>query len=195
MYTKKSIIFITAILLLSNSLSQADSWKDKFNLRNRRKLIETNSIPCNSGSESMCECPGPCMIPNNNTKQCEIKKCYGWNTDLGKCEETGPKFVPAIVLQAIPLTGAFGSGFGNMGRWDLFGVAMGILFGGCSFLLLGTCCVMGCSSSDESRQGFSQCIGTCGGCLWAIAVLVYYIWGIVVIANKEVLGPNGCSLV
>jgi hypothetical protein len=192
---KNQIIFALTLFVLTNSLSQAKSWKDNLNLRNGRKLLETNSIPCKTESGNSCECPGACMTPNNSTNQCELKKCYGWDKNLGKCEETGPKFVPAIVLQAIPFTGVFGSGFGNMGRWDLFGISMGIFFGGCSFLLFGVCCVMAFSSSDESRHGFGQCISTCGVCLWAIAVLAYYIWGIVVIVNKEVLGPNGCPLV
>ena len=55
-------------------------------------------------------CPGSCMeLVNNNTK-CILKKCYSWNKELNECEETGPKFVPALVLQAIPVTGVFGAG-------------------------------------------------------------------------------------
>lgn len=191
---KTLTIFTFTLFVLTNSLSQARSWKDNFNLRNKRKLLETNSIPCKSGSINSCECPGACMIPNNLTNQCNLKKCYGWDSNLGECHETGPKFIPAIVLQVIPFTGVFGSGFGNMGRWDLFGVSMGIFFGGCSFLLLGTCCAMVFSSSDETRHGFGQCISTYGGCIWGAVVLVYYIWGIVTIANKEVLGPDDCPL-
>jgi len=191
---KKSLLFILTLFVLTNSFSQARPWKDNFNLRIGRKLLETKSVPCKTGSGNSCECPGSCMIPNNQTNQCDLKKCYGWDSNLDTCQETGPKFIPAIVLQAIPITGVFGSGFGNMGRWDLFGVSLGIFFGGCSFLLLVMCCVMVFSSSDEERHGFGQCISTCGGSLWVITILVYYIWGIAVIGNKEVLGPYGCPL-
>lgn len=194
MLTKNSIFFVT-ILLLLNSLSEGIPWKGNLNLRFNRKLIEMDSIPCNSGSESMCSCPGACMTPNNRTKQCVLKKCYGWDINLGECKETGPEFIPAIVLQAIPFTGFFGSGFGNMGRWDLFGIAMGIFFGGCIFIIMASCCVVAFSSSDESRHGFGKCISSCGACIWLVAVIAYWIWGIVVIANKEILGSNGCSLV
>jgi len=135
-------------------------------------------------------CPGSCMeLVNNNTK-CILKKCYSWNKELNECEEVGPKFVPALVLQAIPVTGVFGSGFGNMGRWDIFSTYMGVVFGPFAVLLLACCCAMcGACSQNEDRLDCAKCMGSCLGCLWAIALLALWIWGIVVIANKEILGP------
>ena len=41
-------------------------------------------------------------------------------------------------------------------------------------------------NKEKDKEGATK-IGTkCGSCLWSVAVLVMYIWGIVVIANKEV---------
>ena len=135
-------------------------------------------------------CPGSCMeLVNNNTK-CILKKCYSWNKELNECEETGPKFVPALVLQAIPVTGVFGAGFGNMGRWDIFGIYMGVVFGPLAVLILACCCAMfGVCAQNEDRLDCAKCMGSCFGCLWSIAIVSLWIWGIVVIANKEVTGP------
>ena len=135
-------------------------------------------------------CPGSCMeLVNNNTK-CILKKCYSWDKELNKCEEAGPKFVPALVLQAIPVTGVFGSGFGNMGRWDIFGIYMGVVFGPLAVLILACCCAMfGVCAQNEDRLDCAKCMGSCFGCLWSIAIVSLWIWGIVVIANKEVTGP------
>jgi len=36
---------------------------------------------------------------------------------------------------------------------------------------------------------------SCLGCVWGIGIVAMWIWGIVTIANKSVLGPNGCPLV
>ena len=67
-----------------------------------------------------------------NENYCIPKKCYTFDTNLGQCKKSGTDHVVPLVLQAIPFTAVFGSGFGNIGRWDLFGMYMGILFGGCA---------------------------------------------------------------
>ena len=33
---------------------------------------------------------------------------------------------------------------------------------------------------------------SCYGCLLSCGIVAYWIWGIVVIANKEVMGSDGC---
>ena len=68
------------------------------------------------------------MTQIGNTTNCSLKKCYAWDQDLGACKETGHNYVTPLVLQAIPFTGIFGSGFGNIGRWDLFGMYLGVSF-------------------------------------------------------------------
>jgi len=166
-------------------------------LRNRRlSAVSSQTVPCVSRADNKCECPGSCMVPTNDTSPiCKLNKCYGWDTNLGKCVETGPKFTPALVLQAIPFTGVFGSGFGNMGRWDIFGVYMAVCFGPLGVLLIACCCMMmGAGSQDENQLDCCKCLSSCFGCLWSVAILVFWIWGIVVIANKETLGPHGCPL-
>ena len=176
-----------------------------------RKLDATKSnksnkyVPCIKYN-GICKCPGNCMDLVNNNTQCKLKKCYNWNNELSECEKVGPKFVPAIVLQAIPITGVFGSGFGNMGRWDIFSIYMGVVFGPFILLIMYCCCfIIFCSKESESEDlsNNSKCIPQCFGCLWSITILILWIWGIVVIANKEINGPPepwyndtvSCSLV
>ena len=150
----------------------------------------TNTIKCSTGSGDTCVCPGGCMVPvGNHSDMCQIKKCWYWDIDETKCKGAGPKWVPAIVLQAVPFTGVFGAGFGNMGRWDLFGIAIGIWGGVC---LVGCLLAILLGSSDDSS---SKSLMSCYNCLVSIAIMAYWVWGIVVIADKYVLGGNGCPLV
>ena len=44
-------------------------------------------------------------------------------------------------------------------------------------------------SQNEDRADCAKCMGSCCTCLWSIAIVSLWIWGIVVIANKEVTGP------
>lgn len=163
---------------------------------NFRKLeVSTSRVAC-LNSSNVCKCPGPCMNPIKNTTFCQVKKCYLWNSNLGICQENGPKFVPALVLQAIPFTGYFGSGYGNMGRWDLFGLSSGILFGGCLFICFFSVIVVLCTNSDnENKNTMGKCCSQCLSYIWAITITVLWIKGIVDIANKDIVGPNGCKLV
>ena len=152
---------------------------------------DTNKlIPCGSREDGICKCPGPCMDVYKNTT-CILKKCYNWDANLETCKEAGPEYTSAIVLQAIPFTGVFGAGLGNMGRWDLFAIGSGIWGGGFILVCLFSCA--GAICEKDGGAGTSACI-SCIGSLMSIGMLVYYIWGIVVIAQKTVLGPNGCPL-
>ena len=145
-----------------------------------------------------CVCPGKCMSQYQNSSKCEVKKCYKWDANLGNCEDAGKEFTPAIVLQAIPFTGAFGSGFGNIGRWDIFGCYMIGIFGSIGFACVFNCCYM-CktvaNSTTDDEQSCMMGINSCYFCLYGVAAMAGWIWGIAVIANKEVLDGNGCKLV
>ena len=185
---------LTRTLIAFLCFSTAFAVTSNASLLRRRELsdfIVTNKkIPCASLDNGVCKCPGPCMDGYKNGT-CILKTCYSWDEDLATCKETGPEFTPAIVLQAIPFTGVFGSGFGNMGRWDLFGIGSGIWGGGIVLACLFACA---CSAGENaSAEGTSLCM-SCWGCVWALGIAAYWIWGIVVIANKTVYGPNGCPL-
>ena len=106
-------------------------------------------------------------------------------------QEKIDKIVGLGSLKAIPFTGVFGSGFGNMGRWDLFGIGSGIWGGGIVLACLFACACSG--GENASAEGTSLCM-SCWGCVWALGIAAYWIWGIVVIANKTEYGPNGCPL-
>lgn len=189
---------LLVILAISGATSQPTNKTNPVfrAVRSLSENVKTDTVPCKSGAGSACECPGSCMAPmNTNASVCKLNKCYGWDENLAKCAETGPKFTPAIVLQAIPFTGVFGSGFGNMQRWDIFGIYMAVAFGPIALLIIACCFAMaGCCNQNEDRADCCKCIYSCIGCLWGIAILVMWVWGIVVIANKEIMGPNGCSL-
>ena len=63
------------------------------------------------------------------------------------------------------------------------------MFGGC---LLICCCGIVCScatKSEEDKSAFVKLGTSCVSCVWAIAIAAMWIWGIVVIANKEVDAP------
>ena len=147
-------------------------------------------IPCNPNTIGLnCICPGNCLTYYNSTGGCHPNDCWMWNKIKNQCEEDDREFIPAIILQSIPLTGAFGSGFGNMGRWDIFGTYMIVMFGGCAFIC---CCGMGCACASKNSEDSETWVklGTkCGSTLLSIAIISMWIWGIVVIANKEVEAP------
>jgi len=147
------------------------------------------AIPCNSGTMgSNCTCPANCLMYVAETGGCHPIDCWSYSTIKSDCNEAGKEWLPAMVLQGIPVTGVFGSGFGNMGRWDIFGIYMAIMFGGC----FGICCCA-CLCSACNKEADKEAMSTLGskgcGCLISVAILVMYIWGIVVIANKDVDAP------
>jgi len=167
------------------------------NIRGLNKITGLpEPIPCNPGTNgTSCVCPDKtrsdftgCLKYQESTNGCHPINCWKWNKIKGQCEEAGRPFVPAIILQGIPLTGVFGSGFGNMGRWDIFGTYMTVVFGGCGFVCLCGCIpAMVCKDGDDNSV--SEAASKCGSFCWGIALLVLWIWGIVVIANKDVEAP------
>ena len=178
------VIYWTLLIVLWSSFANASSF------RGLNEIKISKKIPCNTGTNgSNCVCPAECLFYVNSTGSCHPINCWNWNSIKSECEQAGKPFVPAIVLQGIPLTGVFGSGFGNIGRWDIFGIYMGVMFGGCVFIC---CCAIGCAwatNTEDDKSSFVKLGTSCGSCIWAIAVITMWIWGIVVIANKEVDAP------
>ena len=184
------IILTSSVLLYLLNLADATNYLRKLDSVN---ISISQNYPCITGSGSLCQCPGSCMLkPSDNSTYCKLKTCWEWDKDQQECRGLGPKFTPAIVLQAIPITGMFGSGFGNMGRWDLFSIGSIIWGTGFGLICLCTCFNIYSKSDDESS---GLCFTYCFSILLSIGITAYWIWGIVVIAEKNVLGPNGCSFV
>ena len=167
------------------------------NIRGLNKIAELpEPIPCNPGTNgTSCVCPDKtrsdftgCLKYQESTNGCHPINCWKWNKIKGQCEEAGKEWLPGMILQCIPFTGVFGSGFGNVGRWDIFGTYMTIIFGGC----LATCCC-GCICNfmhkEEEKAAATKGGSKCCSCLISVAILVMYIWGIVVMANKEIEAP------
>ena len=155
-----------------------------------RKLNEIKTIPCNPGTNgTSCVCPNTqCLKYIAKTGGCHPIDCWKWNEIKTSCEEAGKEFLPAIILQGLPITGMFGSGFGNMGRWDIFATFWIVIACWCGCTCCLACCASAASNADEKTQA-SILGGKCGNCLGSIALSVMWIWGIVVIANKEVNAP------
>jgi len=189
-------------VLFSVFLSTAMSSSLRFRILNVESVVDSTKFNC-TGLPNKCECPYPCLEQVKNENYCIAKKCYTFDNDLGECKKSGHNHIGPLVLQAIPFTGVFGSGFGNIGRWDLFGMYMGILFGGCCFILIASaCCLCCCNKSSEEaeplddKEAFMKCATSCGGCIWGIVILVFYILGIVWTATEGgVLDADGCPLV
>jgi len=202
--TSPTMKLTLTIVLLSVFLSTAMS--SSFRILNTKSAVAVDSPKFNcTGLPTKCECPYPCLEQVKNENYCIAKKCYTFDNNLGQCKKAGHDHVAPLVLQAIPFTAVFGSGFGNIGRWDLFGMYMGILFGGCCLILMGSACCLCCCKEKETddeyslmndKESFIKCFGNCGACIWAIAILVFYILGIVWTATEgRVLDANGCPLI
>ena len=140
-----------------------------------------------------------CLIWNNTSTSCEVKDCWKYDETAG-CERAGKPFLPALILQCIPFTGFFGSGFGNMGRWDIFNWYLLADFLLPTVFLCILCC-WGCcytpgqgsaapllGGSDNHSAGFTILGGACG-CIWVVLLITMWIWGIIQIAGKQVEAP------
>lgn len=201
--SSSSIMKLTlTTVLFSVFLSTAMSSSLRFRILNTESVVDSTKFNC-TGLPNKCKCPYPCLEQVKNENYCIAKKCYTFDNNLGQCKKSGHDHVAPLVLQAIPFTAVFGSGFGNIGRWDLFGMYMGILFGGCCFLIMSAmCCLCCCNKNDDDleaandKESYMKCATSCGGCIWGIVVLVFYILGIVWTATEGgVLDANGCPLI
>ena len=125
-------------------------------------------IPCNSGTMgNNCTCPANCLMYVAETGGCHPIDCWSYSTIKDECSESGKEWLPAIILQGIPITGVFGAGFGNIGRWDIFGIYMAITFGGC----LATCCcgcICNCMHKEEDKEAATKSGAKCCSCLVSV---------------------------
>lgn len=175
---------------------------DTTSLRNtNRELTESvntyKRVNC-SYVDSKCVCPYTCYEQMESENFCVAKKCYSYDSSLGQCKREGRNAIGPIVLQAIPFTGVFGSGFGNIGRWDLFAAYMSLTLGGCCFIMISASCFL-ClcpAGSDDTKETAIMCWGKCSTCLWALGVLGFYVAGIVMISDPGVVvDGDGCPLI
>ena len=183
---------LTAMLFASVSASS---------FRRAEQIVETpiKSWNC-SIVDNTCKCPESCMIQKTGESYCVLKDCYKYDENLGLCAQDGYHYGGPLALQAIPMTGVFGAGYGNIGRWDVFGMYMGITLGGCCFILATLCaCLFVCpegKDDTESKETGLLVWSKCGYCLWGVAVLVFYVIGIVQMATPGlVIDGNGCPLI
>ena len=194
---KQTLTIVLFSILLSTAMSES------FRILNTKPVVSTSPKFNCSGLPDKCECPYPCLEQVKNENYCVAKKCYRFDDNLGECKKSGKDHLAPLILQAIPLTGVFGSGFGNIGRWDLFGMYMGIVFGGCCFIIMASLgCVCCCNNSseeatiEEDGRSCIKCASTCGICMWAVVIVVFYILGIVWTATEGgVLDADGCPLI
>jgi len=188
-------IVILNILLFLNLIVQTvsgNTYFRKFNsIRKLNSSVEVNDrVKCIMNKNNSCVCPGTCMEINNTEDYCLLENCWNWDTENLKCAESGPDYKSTLTLQAIPFTGIFGAGFGNMGRWDLFGIGS-IIWGVGTIIPCILLCVYIVSYIQINPVTVFRLY--CG--IFILVILVYWIWGIIQIVNKNVLGPNGCPFV
>ncbi len=134
--------------------------------------------------------PPKCLIYVNATDTCHAIDCWTYNHIKGQCEQVGKEWLPGMILQGVPLTGVFGAGFANIGRWDIF--VTFILVFACPIILycLFVCCVIARDINMESENAtLSSGCQSCFSCCYSIALLGMYVYGLVVFANREVEGP------
>tara|TARA_Y100000389_G_scaffold123003_1_gene120287 strand:- start:614 stop:1264 length:651 start_codon:yes stop_codon:yes gene_type:complete len=180
-----TIIMQLIFLLLWSTMISAE-----VNIRGRG-LEKIDAIPCNKGTNGTnCVCPNiNCLVYNEKINGCHPVDCWKWNFIKQSCEETGKEMLGSLILQGIPVTGVFGSGFGNMGRWDIFGIYWLIWGSGCCLTCLCGCMGRCVGSSEEDKEVGLKAGARCGSCIMSIAIAVMWIWGIVVIANKDIEAP------
>ncbi len=161
---------------------------------------EYNTIPCKEMEHAKC------LKWNNASQSCSLLDCWGYDQVEG-CTKTGKGWVPALILQCIPFTGVFGSGFGNIGRWDIFTMYMAACFGPPLLMCVVAICYCFCCPpndntkpllDDDDKSTGCHILSLALGCVWGILLVVLWIWGIVTIAEKGVMAPwvssNGTKL-
>ena len=172
-------LLTTLVLIIAIVNCAAES-----SLRDSNRYITV--VPCTyEQGTAGCKCPGPCMSHVSNTSTCATDKCFKWDTQKNLCEDAGKDGTAAMWLTAI--LGTVGAGFGSIGRWTLFAIAWIIIgVGGCLVPCMCTCIC----TDDEFREGLIKCWSLLVSC----GLTAYWIWSIVVIANRDIVDGNGCQL-
>jgi len=184
---------------IDHNISQ-DILKNNFR-GSMRKLVDTSQkVECTyPDNNNICVCPGPCMEHIKNSTNCGLKHCFKWNKELKRCEGSGKDHTTPLILSAIPISSQLGIGYGIIGRWDLFGMQLGITFGPCIIICILSCILLLKNNENETDVDNTielyGCLSYCTGCIWSIAILIFYILAIIWMATpNEILDSTGCPL-
>lgn len=168
------------------------------NFRGTNLNVKTNAekVDCTyNNNNPQCICPGSCMKHISNTSHCELNQCYKWDVNLKKCKESGTDHTTPLILNAIPFTSILGIGYGLIGRWDLFGMQLGILLGPCMLVCILFCIAFYKDREDNNSLELYTCINNCLGCMWSITLIVFYILSIIWVATPNaIVDGTGCPL-
>jgi len=162
-------------------------------IRPNKRLLQNNTIVSDKirciDVNNTCICPGNCM-DLDDTGFCNLKNCWEWTESV--CHEVGPDYKSALIWQSVPFTGIFGAGFGNMGRWDIFGYGS-ILWGVGSIMPCILLCIYMYTYVYRDINPIK--VLKIYFIIFCCIVLGYYGWGIYIIATKQITGPEGCQLI
>ena len=151
-------------------------------------IVKDKTMPCVVPNNNSCTCKYNCFQANTKNNLCVLKKCKAWDSIAETCTCGGAPKTLAIVFQAIPATGPIGVGWAIIGRND-WGMSIWITMGVITVLACGGIC-----SSDENGEGFMFPLATILGGLFSLYSFVLWIYGIVVMANDDILDGDGCHL-
>ena len=65
---------------------------------------------------------------------------------------------------------------------------IGIVFGSCVFICIINCCCFAINNGED-KEDIGKATTSCFTCIWSVVIVVFWTWGIVVIANREVDAP------
>ena len=125
---------------------------------------------------------------------CNLNNCCKWE---GICQKDGYNQVVALLLQIF--LGEFGAGFGYINNWVLFSVPW-IIYGSICFIAImkGCICHICCkkhNNNDDDDDDDDTITKMCLNCICILALLPYYIYGIVVFAINDGSQTNGCVMI
>ena len=153
------------------------------------------TVPCKGPIvNNTCECPGPCMSFNTKEKACVTFKCYDWDKNLGKCKETGKKYLVAIILASVPVTGPFGIAQIYMGRYDLFLIAIGGIMIGVFSCTFGQCFLCAVFSKEDIEDVNEAACRPVTSCLMSTYSVVAYITFAILIGIRHFTDGDNCPL-
>ena len=186
MFTPKQSFGITLLFISVNSLMAEDISdtiiNNNFSLRGRYLIDESQTVPCKQMELGLCICPGSCMDSVEN-EYCLVRKCYQWDENLGKCDVDGNRSFAGSILMHIFL-GWVGGGVGYLHQWVWFGVWWGVIVGTVVLVMF-----MSILCSKDCSECFSWLCGIALG----LFIVITWIYLMVLIAQKDLTGPDGCK--
>ena len=151
---------IIMILVAFIGSTSADS------LRGRDLVEESNQEPIKSWNCTFNKCTAKCECLQDWQKQkeiggrCLLKKCWKLNEEKDDINneyiKTNHHYMLPLILQIIPIIGNFGIGYGIIGRWDLFGLYIGVIMGGCCLLCCCLCVCLNIQSKNENNTRLTK---------------------------------------